>query len=140
MCNVFEIAQAKRASIIAEIAKIDQYINLHQQLFGDEQPEPTDTARKKSGKGAGMAAAIERVLRYADRPMHRGEIRKAMEAAGYQIPAQDKSKYVTVSLWRYRDKFKSVDGGYILKGSALDSSDEEERSDDTGTAEQPELA
>lgn len=128
----------RREKLLRELEKLDEYINLHRELFGDdgtEQAAPpplaqpvqeadaTTTTARTRGRPAEIAAAAERIIRNLNRPVQRGELVERIEAEGIEIHSDDKARYVGTVLWREKERFENIEGeGYWLAGLEWPSS------------------
>lgn len=121
-------AEARREALKAELGEIEQYIALHQKLFGGRDSSPSATKidgktetigtnikvrhRNRPSQIADMSA---QAIRECNRPMQRGEIVDWIEANGVEIYSEDKPRYIGTILWRNSDRFENIEGeGYWL--------------------------
>ncbi len=145
MATPIENARKRLAAIRAEAAEIERFIAMYQR-FEDgnvSRPDPAEIdhsretspqnslavdngdnsgwpARTGGPRPAEIAAMMERLIREVGRPMTRGEIVKAFEARDFEIPGQDKSRYLGTIAWRNKGKFVNVNGrGYWVRGLPL---------------------
>lgn len=133
MDDALDRAVRRREKLLRELEKLDEYIRLHRELFGDEdtslsasphQPrepiqseEPPAASQRTRGRPAEIAAAAERVIRELNRPVQRGELVERIEAEGIGIHSEDKARYIGTILWREKDRFENIEGeGYWLVG------------------------
>jgi len=134
-------ALRKRDELRAALAKVEQFIALHAEIFGTNEELEALTAElvarpsresqeamfraalQKIRPGISVSAlvgAAERVLRDAGHPMTRGELVAALETRGVPMSTNDPSRYVGTILWRHQEKFENIEGrGYWLKGEPL---------------------
>jgi hypothetical protein len=134
-------ARAKIAALKAEIARLEDFLALYEELssagkkvnraealtvvsgqaMGNETPQlpvdkSVDNQRRKRRNGARpdqFADHMERIIREVGRPMTRGEIVAAMERRDILIPYEDKGRYLGTIAWRHKRRFKNVEGrGY----------------------------
>lgn len=122
-------ALKKKEKLQEELARVEHYIRLHNELFGSDGdssspqstgPEPEQTRRRR-GKPAEIADAAEKAIRDAGRPLQRGELVGFIEGTGIEIHSDDKPRYIGTILWRQSERFVNVEGrGYWLVGVPLD--------------------
>lgn len=75
---------------------------------------------KRRGRPGDFASIVEGILRQEGRPMTRGELATAVEAAGHTIPSVDKARYLGTILWRHDRKFENIENrGYWLRGEKI---------------------
>lgn len=122
------IAEAleRQATLRAELALLDQYIELHSRLFGKgeataRREAPTKMRRSRSANDPKLVVAeTTDILREANEPLTRGELLAALSRRGVEIQSADKGKYIGTVLWRNPDVFINVEGkGYWLKDRPL---------------------
>lgn len=132
----YQDALKRRDALIKELKKLNDYIALHEEIFGTKEQQATlsfvknDTQGEMSaGEGSGTAtlrgvnpprAVIGRRARVLilrkGHPMTRGELLQALENSGLKFVAADRSKSMGTTMWRLRDQFVNLDGlGYWPK-------------------------
>jgi hypothetical protein len=128
-------AKQKREKLLAEIALVDQYINLHEQLFGggvsgtnhitpiragglDKGP----VAIRRRNNPAKIAEVARKVIIAAGHPVQRGDLVRRIEEGGLTIHSDDKGKYIGTVMWRNDDVFVNIEGhGYWVKSEPLNN-------------------
>lgn len=133
MSDTIAEAIERRARLAKELALLDQYIELHERLFGDAR-KPISATAYISEEGDTVAAhgrqeprtrndpkaiadAAERIICEAGRPIKRGELVRRIEATGLTLNTSDKGKYIGTILWRERQRFENIEGeGYWVVG------------------------
>ncbi len=128
MDDALSKALKRRDELREELARVEQFIALHNELFGaspDANVQVADrTNRDKSakpsrkrGNPSAVADMAEKVIRSLGRPVQRGELVELIEAEGCQIESDDKPRYIGTILWRNADRFVNIEGqGYVMKG------------------------
>lgn len=116
----------------AEIMKrqlntVESYIRLYEELKSKPPGSPVEgdhlmflleaeskQRRRRSDLTPTQIADLAReALGEWGRPMTRGELVTAIESRGVVIPGKDKSKNLGTILWRFRDRFRNIEGrGY----------------------------
>lgn len=128
MTDSYQLAIERREAMKAELELIERYLELHATLFGTQKSqrvfaslardEEADVDQRNDPKA--IAKVATDILASADRPMQRGKLIEAVQAAGIAIHSTDKNKYIGTVMWRNRDKFRNVDGqGYWPRDRAL---------------------
>ena len=129
MSDQLHEAQKRRIQLRNELALIEQYIELHTRLFGNDrvsQATPLASAhdagqtrenRNSSRRGMNnpkeIADAALRILSESEVPMSRGRLIKALRDNGVEIHSKDAGKYLGTILWRDSDRFVNIEGeGY----------------------------
>lgn len=135
MADQLKQAMERREALKKELSLIDQYIDLHEQLFGPPHHDIADNAgndaqalaatnaattpRFSNDPSKVVAEAVD-ILTSADWPMPRGKLLSALRGRGLEIRSKDASKYLGTVLWRNPQHFINVEGeGYWLKDRAL---------------------
>lgn len=133
MDDALKKALERKVRLQSELALIDQYIELHTRLFGEDPPTSTskDTGTttiadaveaeiRPANDTRAIGDGIEAILRRADWPVQRGKLISGLEADGLPIHSKDRSKYIGTILWRNRVRFMNIEGeGYWLRGRPL---------------------
>lgn len=131
--DVIAKARAERAAHVAEIAKLDTFIEMYERLNGvtpaprqnaqtEQSADPVVLAqpnvrrRVRGGTDADtLVEAMKSLLREAGQPMTRTELVNALETAGYPVGGADKSKNLGTIIWRSK-AFDNQGDGYWPKG------------------------
>lgn len=129
MSDKLQEARDRRRKLLEEIDLIDQFIGLHERLFGDaskapienvsstQTQEPITPRIRRRNNPSQIADRAEAVIRAVGHPVQRGELVKRIESDGLPIHSDDKAKYIGTVLWRESDRFENIEGeGYWLKG------------------------
>jgi hypothetical protein len=146
MDPVLAKALNKRIELENELARLDQFIAMYQELAGtnhetvdaEENSEGLTVAEaaingmndsggsiRPRGRPADFANIMETVLKDTGHPMQRGQLVEEVEKRGHVIPSEDKPRYLGTILWRREDKFVSIEGrGYWLKNVSVPPSDD----------------
>lgn len=132
MPDVIERAKARRAELMAEVARIDDLLSRHKALAAEmaaalESPMPqtsaalkrravehTPTGRKRGPNGSSpeqIVSAARDIIVNAERPMTRFELIAPIEDRGLVIGGVDKARNLGTILWRSK-QFKSTGDGY----------------------------
>jgi len=133
MDSAIAAAKEKRQKLLAEIALVDQYIKLHEQLFGENGSGTIANEADVVGDGKDLVRAVRRrnnpkkiaerakkVILEAGHPIQRGDLVRRIEESGLPIHSNDKGKYIGTVLWRNDDVFTNVEGhGYWIKDKDL---------------------
>jgi hypothetical protein len=126
-------AKQKREKLLADIALVDQYINLHEQLFGGGVSGTNHNAPiqamvldkdavtiKRRNNPAKIAEVARNVIVAAGHPVQRGDLVRRIEESGLTIHSDDKGKYIGTVMWRNDDIFVNIEGhGYWVKSEPL---------------------
>jgi hypothetical protein len=127
-------AIARRQALMQEIDKIDNFVSLYREIFGEqlervpssEAPSPPShlvekhpiRKRKKLGKPGAVSVhdvgpQLRGLLEERGRPMKRGELLDALYDRGLRLAGANPAKYLGTILWRMRDAFVNIEGhGY----------------------------
>lgn len=127
--ELLDNALKRRAELAAEAAALDNLITFYRGLLRrkptDSIEDQPDLYRGPSPRAvhaahiAEMMEAARRIIIAERRPMRRGELRKRLEAQGFEILGADKNKVFGTNLWR-SNKFIAVEGkGYWPKEIGL---------------------
>jgi hypothetical protein len=122
----------RRNALLKEIEKLDDFIALYRDLFGEElvrteTPVSQKVAVEKStrahrqkriGKPGAVSIhdlgpQIRATLEEHRRPLKRGALLEALHARGIQLAGANQGKYLGTILWRLREAFINIEGqGY----------------------------
>jgi len=117
-------ALKRKEKLLSELAMVEQFIELHHRLFGDEGEEAdishwqqrasdADSPKRRRGRPSEIADAAWRVIKDLNRPVQRGELVERIEAMGIDVSSDDKPRYIGTILWREKDRFENIEGrGY----------------------------
>jgi Asp-tRNA(Asn)/Glu-tRNA(Gln) amidotransferase C subunit len=140
MADRIEELTRRRAELLEELDRIEQYMNLHKQLFPEDEDAAKASVNETRREGRrearndpnAIAARAEELIRANGKPIQRGELVRRIEASGMPIHSKDKGKYIGTVLWRLRDKFVNVeDQGYWIKGLVIEAAPREFRLEPT---------
>lgn len=145
MDDAIKKATARRAKLAEELALVEQFISLHERLFGEnvsETPVMDDTESgaveasaddnpatvKRRNNPKAVADRAAEIISKAGKPIQRGDLIRRIEESGMPIHSVDKGKYIGTIMWRESARFENVEGeGYWLvgleKGSVESSAD-----------------
>jgi hypothetical protein len=118
--DVYRQALKRRNEIVQELDDIKQFVRLHQRFeSGESTLRRGRWAEKVRGRPAEFVEALEAALHEADKPMHRKELVSVLEAKGFDIPGDDKARYLGTVLWRNRDRFANIpeQGYWVIRPS-----------------------
>ncbi|ADH89950.1 hypothetical protein Snov_2656 [Ancylobacter novellus DSM 506] len=113
-----------KEKLLDELSKVEQFIRLHNELFGegDDVAEPnhgrqsedeSDSPKRRRGRPSEIADAAWKVIKELNRPVQRGELVERIEAMGIDVSSDDKPRYIGTILWREKDRFENIEGrGY----------------------------
>jgi hypothetical protein len=123
----YQDALRRRDELRKQLADIEEFIRLWNELFGTEgeqnrliatlPPHPMPAANgqraPRSPTRERAAGIARRVILAKGKPMTRGELVAAFRAEGEPVAGEDPSKNMGTIMWRLRDRFVNIEGqGY----------------------------
>jgi hypothetical protein len=120
-------ALKEKAELEARLAKLNNYIEMHHELFGGgehffamEKSVNIKRKRKVSGTVERLKQLAAEAIRLEGRPLTRGEVTERVMATGIAINSKDPANYIGTVMWRNPEIFLKIDGlGYWLAGVPL---------------------
>lgn len=131
MDEVVANALRRREELKAELDEIETFMRLHAKFSTAARTSPVHpnvVVRSPSNEATSSATIIElkraspaefadlaeMIIRREGRALSRTELVELIEADKFEIPSQDKSRYLGTILWRNRDRFINSGRGYAL--------------------------
>lgn len=107
MSDIVQEAVRRREHLLAEVHRLDQFIETATMLKNDGSliPELSHTSDRPLSslrvlKASAVADVASDVLRATGRPLSRGELYRKLRDAGVRIPGDDPLKNLGTILWR----------------------------------------
>lgn len=116
---------ARLESLRAELKAVDEFIALHERIFGGESVNTlaNPPGRRRSRNllpPHSLVQLAQEILREAGHPLTRSAIAKEIERRGIPLAGTDPVKNLGTILWRSTDRIVSVPGrGYWIAGSPV---------------------
>lgn len=109
-------AIARRDALLAEVSRLDQFIETAKSLESGGlgvAPAPAPLSAAEATPAA-LVTAVSGILREAGRPLGRGEIFRRLQAGGVRISGVDPVKNLGTILWR-SGRFDNTGRAYWFK-------------------------